>query len=136
MHYKAVIARTLEPIEVIKTDEQQKILEELAQFTGSEQYHRSTFGRLRLTDGVHYLRERLGAYWLIDIVESYQPEYGKVPFQLWSISVADDSSAVVEMREDSGLEPLVRQEIPYTDFKLKHYEWYCIDGVVLLQSEY
>lgn len=122
--------------EVVKTDEEQKILSELAQFTGTTRYYRSTFGTLNLTEGAHYLRERLDCYWLIDIVESYQPKVRNVPFQLWSINVNPDKSAVVEMREDSGLEPLVRQAIKYTDFKLRQYEFYCINKVVLLKSEY
>lgn len=55
---------------------------------------------------------------------------------LGSESNGEDKSAVVEMREDTGLEAVVRQEISYTDFKLPRYEFYCIDGVVLLKSEY
>ena len=121
---------------MVKTDEPEKIHSELEQFTGTTQYYKSAFGRLLLTDGAHYLRERLECYWLIDIVESYQPKFRDKPFQLWSIQVNPDRSAIVEMREDSGLEPLVRQAIPYTDFKLKKYEFFCIDSVVLLKSEY
>lgn len=121
---------------MVKTDEKQKILSELEQFTGTTSYYRSSFGKLLLTEGIHYLRERLDCYWLIDVVESYQPELKEVPFQVWSIDVKQDKSAVVEMKEDTGLEPIVRQEISYTDFKLPQYEFYCIDGVVLLKSEY
>lgn len=121
---------------MVKTDETQQIISELEQFIGTTAYHRSTFGRLLLTDGAHYLRERLECYWLVDLVESYQPQLRDKRFQLWSIDVAQDSSAVVEMREDTGLEPLVRQELPYTDFKLPHYEWYCVDNVMMLKSEY
>ena len=121
---------------MIKTDEEQEILSELEQFIGTTQYYRSSFGRLLLTDGAHYLRERLNCYWLIDIVESYQPDFHHKQFQLWSINVMPDRSALVEMREDSGLEPLIKQDIPYTDFKLKKYEFFCIDNVVLLKSEY
>lgn len=117
-------------------DEEQQILSELEQFIGTTQYYRSSFGRLLLTDGVHFLRERLNCYWLIDIVESYQELLRDKHFQLWSINVMPDRAALVEMREDSGLEPLVKQDIPYTDFKLKKYEFFCIDNVVLLKSEY
>lgn len=120
---------------VIKTDEA-GILSELAQFTGTTRYYRSSFGMLRLTDGAHYLRERLDCYWFIDVIESYQPQFGKVPFQLWSIEVGKDRSAQIEMREDTGLEPLVKQAVEYTDFPLRQYELYCIDGVVLLKGEY
>lgn len=121
---------------MVKIDEEQEILSELEQFTGTTQYYRSGMGGLLLTDGAHYLRERLNCYWLIDIVESYQPQLRDKRFQLWSIQVHKDKSALVEMREDSGLEPLVKQALQYTDFKLKQYEFFCIDRVVLLKSEY
>ncbi len=121
---------------MVKTDETQKILSELEQFTGTTKYYRSTFGQLRLTEGIQYLRERANCYWLIDVVESYQPEFHKIPFQLWSINVRPDRSALVEMREDTGLAALVSQKIPFTDFKLKMLEWYCANGVVMLKSEY
>ena len=121
---------------MIETDEQKAILEELAQFTGTESYYRSSFGGLLLTDGVHYLRERLQCYWLIDIVESYQSELKNVPFQLWNIDKYRNDSAIVEAREDIGLDALVSQKIPYTDFKLDSYDFFCIDKVVLLNSEY
>ena len=121
---------------MVKIDEEEKILSEFEQFTGTTKYYRSTFGRLLLTEGIHYMRERLNCYWLIDIVESYQPQLKDKRFQLWSIQVNKDKSALVEMREDSGLEPLVKQALQYTDFKLKQYEFFCIDRVVLLKSEY
>ena len=110
--------------------------EDLGQFTGTTQYHRSTFGRLNLTDGVHYLREKANCYWLIDIIESYQPELKKAGFQIWGIKVNEDKTATVSCKEDSDKKPIVTQELEYTDFPLKDFELYCIDGVVLLKSEY
>ena len=59
---------------MVKTNKQSQILSELGQFTGTTCYYRSTFGRLLLTEGAHYLRERLSCYWLVDVVESYQPQ--------------------------------------------------------------
>lgn len=120
---------------MIRTDEA-TLLSELAEFTGTTRYYRSSFGGLLVTEGVHYLRERANCYWLIDVIESYQPQHGCVPFQLWGIDVAEDHSAVITMREDTGLEPLVRQSLEYTDFPLSQYELYCIEGVVLLKGEY
>ncbi len=40
------------------------------------------------------------------------------------------------MVEDTGEPVKVRQEIPFTDFPLKDFEFYCIDNVMLLKSEY
>jgi len=110
--------------------------EELNEFTGTTQYHRSTFGSLNVTDGVHYLREKANCYWFIDIIESYQPKLKDVPFQIWGINVKDDKTALVYCKEDSDRKPIVTQKLEYTDFPLKEFELYCIDKVVLLKSEY
>ena len=40
------------------------------------------------------------------------------------------------MRGDTGQPVKVRQEIPFTDFPLKEFPFYCIDNVMLLKSEY
>jgi uncharacterized protein DUF6876 len=109
--------------------------EELRQFTGTTRYYRNFTGLL-YTDGVHYLAEKAGAYWLIDLVASYQPRLHDVPFQVWELRVNDDHSALVTMREDDGLPFKVRQEIAYTDFPLPRFSWYCIDSIMLLKSEY
>ena len=111
----------------------------LRQFTGTLKYYRSPTGLL-YTDGVRYLAERAGAYWLLDLVGSYQPTLLEVPFQVWGLEVRDDKSAVVTMVEDDGEPIRVRQEIAFTDFPLKNFSFYCcVDGpcaVMLLKSEY
>ena len=108
----------------------------LGSFIGTTKYYRSGFGTLHLTEGIHYLRETANCYWLIDIVESYQPMLTDVPFQIWTLKVNEDESALVTCKEDSDQPCLVKQEIEYTDFPLDEIEFYCIDGVVLLKSEY
>ena len=109
--------------------------EELAHFIGTQNYYRNFTGLL-FTDGIHYLAERAKCYWLIDLVGSYQPKFHSIPFQLWEIEVNDDNSALITMREDTGLPEKVKQPIPYTDFPLEHFSFYCIDNVMLLKSEY
>lgn len=109
--------------------------DDLKQFTGTTRHYRHPLG-LRYTDGIHYLAEQAGAYWLIDLVASYQPQLATTPFQLWTLTKHTDESATVTMQEDSNLRPRVRQEIPYTDFPLHRLNWYCINRVMLLQAEY
>ena len=112
---------------------------ELAKFTGTTQYIRNFTGLL-YTDGIKHLAETAGAYWLIDLVGSYQPELTDFPFQLWSIKVTvemfDDRTATVTMQEDKGEPYKVKQQIGNTDFPLSEFEFYCIDNVMLLKSEY
>ena len=108
----------------------------LSQFIGSEHLYPHFTRLLNHTDGIQYLAEKAGAFWLIDVVASWQPKVRNEPFQLWSIKVHDDDTATVEMRRDSGLKPIVTQEISYTDFPLKEFEWYVCDSTMLLKSEY
>ena len=92
---------------------------ELVQFTGTTTYYRHWSG-LVYTDGVQYLAERAGAYWLIDAIGSYQRyrEVSGLDMQFWELEVSEDRSAELRMGEDLP-EPLVlRQRIPYTDFPL------------------
>jgi len=109
--------------------------EELLQFTGTLHYYRHFTG-LHYTDGIQYLAEHAGAYWLIDLVGSYQHKLRHVPFQIWTLTVNDDHTARATMREDDNQPTTVRQDIPYTDFPLPTFECYCIDNVLLLKSEY
>ncbi len=44
---------------------------DLNQFTGTECYYAYLVG-LKLTDGVKFMADKAGAYWLLDIIASYQ----------------------------------------------------------------
>ena len=105
---------------------------DLGQFIGTTQYFRHFLG-LKYTDGVQYMAQAGGAFWLIDVIASYRR---KEPFQVWELKVKPDNSCVVTMREDTDQPTKVRQEILYTDFPLENITLYLIDGVLLLPSEY
>jgi len=117
--------------------------DELAQFSESETYYRHFTGLL-YTDGIKYLAERTGAYWLIDLVGSYQRQLTNVPFQLWQLKVHHDKSALITMVKDIGQPIKVTQRISYTDFPLRDFSFYCADTVInrrqhkvmMLKSEY
>jgi hypothetical protein len=120
----------------IENDNKADFEAELNQFIGTTQYYPSSFGKLNLTDGVQYLREKGNCYWFIDIIESYQPKLRNVGFQIWGISVNEDKTATVYCKEDTNRKPLITQKLEYADFPLDDFELYCIDDVVLLKSEY
>lgn len=116
---------------------------DLNHFTGTEKYYRYLAG-LKLTDGVKYLAEEAKAYWLLDIIASYQtkPSIRKEHFQVWELKLSLDNAAtgkhaaVVTMKTDTNNPLLVKQEIDYTDFPLDSITLWLIDGVILLTSEY
>ena len=111
------------------------ILSQLQNFSGTEHYYKNFTG-LIYTDGVKFLSDNLGAYWLIDLIGSYQSHKNNKPFMIWKIEVKNDNSAIITSKEDTYSPILIKQKIPYTDFKLKELELYCIDNVLILKGEY
>ena len=121
--------------------ESNQLLSELQRFSGTENYYTSTFRRLLLTDGVHFLRESANCYWLIDIVESVQhlPKIkDNSSFIVWKIEKQDTNRATVTAWDDTPHKSrlLYKQELVYTDFPLKEFEFYQCGNVLLLKSEY
>jgi len=121
--------------------DKKQILEKLEQFHGTENYYKSTFGKLKLTDGINWLRNELNCYWLIDIIESVQ-HLSKVKenrkFIVWKIEVYEDKSFKVTSWKDVPYESdlIYEQKGKYTDFPLKDFEFYQINDVLLLKGEY
>ena len=111
---------------------------ELANFIGTENYFKHSIGNFNYTDGIKFLAEQAQCYWLVDLVGSYQhlKKVKDAPFQLWELTVNEDNSAVVTMKEDSDMPVIIKQEIPFTDFPLAHIKLYLTDNVLLLPSEY
>lgn len=109
----------------------------LGQFYCSEVYYEHWLGRLVYTEGVKFLAENAGAYWLLDAIASYQPqpEVASEPFQIWTL-VVKDRSGTLSMRADSNRPVLVSQEIEFTDFPLPEFKLWLTDGVLILPSEY
>lgn len=99
----------------------QAFLDYRSQANGSEQFYRHPFGGIIYTNGVKILAESCGAYWLVDLIASYQP-YPKVkaePFQVWTLSpVGDEAALAMAADGDKGNGPVVlaKQEIAFTDF--------------------
>lgn len=116
----------------------EKILRELNEFKGTTKYFKSTFGKLNLTDGIQYLRDNLRCYWLIDIVESiYLTKKIDFSFIVWKIEVKDNKFKVTAWSDTPYKSDLLyEQKGNYTDFKLKDFEFYQIENVILLKSEY
>lgn len=113
---------------------------ELRQFTGTEHWYsgKPLFPNSTYTDGIKYLADKAGAYWLIDLIFSYQHSWvKKIPFQLWTINVKKSGGrGIVEMRADADTPVLIRQVVGYTDFPVGDLKLYYIDNILLLPSEY
>jgi len=122
-----------------KTRVANELLSGMEQCTGTETYHKfSILSKLVLTDGVKYLCEKAGAYWLMDVIASYQAKCNQDEmlreFQIWTLTVKDGAGVVKCLRDTNDV--AFTQDIPYTDFPLYEIKLYCINGVILLTSEY
>jgi hypothetical protein len=123
----------------------QELKNELANFTGTEQYHKVSLTPVVVTDGVKYLIDKANSYWLIDAIGSYQTEkkFKAEGFQVWILKKDKDGKGATlsayhdySEKNPNKFKPLVTQKIEYTDFPLDEIKLYEIDGVVLLPSEY
>lgn len=99
---------------------------------GSGEWHTYSplFSWALLTDGAKYLAENAGggAYWLMDLICSHQPEIRKRHperyfFQVWTLDVKPDQSCVATCNDGDGF-VMVRQEIEWSDFPLETIKLY------------
>jgi hypothetical protein len=113
-------------------------LEDLHQFTGTEQWYRHALNRnVTFTDGAKYVADQAGAYWLLDeiaLAQRYEPAVRDEAFQVWKLTVKDSSATLA--CEDGNDRVVFTKAIPFTDFPAPGVTLYCTDNVILLPSEY
>ena len=113
---------------------------DLKRFTGSENWYQHALNRnVTFTDGVKYLADKAGAYWLIDVVVSHQHnrKVRAEEFQVWKLRLNKTGAGAKVTCEDGNGNVVAVQRIPYTDFPLEEgVDLYFSNNVVLLPSEY
>jgi len=115
---------------------------DLSGFNGSEKIYRHPLMPVKYTEGVQYLAEKAGAYWLLDKVASLQlePKVKAEEFQAWKLELSHPVPGATRPAyltcEDGNLKEVYREMIDYTDFPLPEVTIWLIDGVMLLPSEY
>ncbi len=111
---------------------------DLAQFTGTLHWYRHGLVRsVVFTDGVKYLADHAGAYWLIDEIALAQVYNGKVAgeaFQVWELKVKGNEAEL--LCEDGNGNHLAGQLIPFTDFPAPGIRLFCCDSTIMLPGEY
>ena len=111
---------------------------DLIQFTGSEQWYRHGFvWKVLYTDGVQYVAEKCGAYWLIDEIAFGQMKrkIKAEEFQVWRLSVNPDQTASLTCDDGNG-RVVFTKRIEFTDFPLNEIRFYFTNNTILLPSEY
>ena len=113
---------------------------DLNQFTGSESLFQHPLNRkVVYTEGVQYLAQKAGAYWLIDAIASWlgsdkhrtaatqDPRIDTLHF--WTLKRQAGGGARLVAKADSPDEPFIVQDIEFTDFPLDTVDiWVGFDG--------
>jgi hypothetical protein len=111
----------------------------MGQFTGSEHWYR--FGldpQITCTDGAKYVADTAGAYWLLEeisLAQRYDEKVKVEEFQVWKLTVNDDSSASLTC-EDGNHNVVSTKQIPFTDFPKDGVALWFANDVIFLPSEY
>jgi hypothetical protein len=104
---------------------------ELMGFIGSTEYFRLTLLPIKCTEGIKHLADVAGAYWLVDVIASYQTQKNirEVSFQSWNLTVKGNEG-YIEMWDmlDDDKKVLVRQDFTYTDFPEGEWKFYVKEG--------
>ena len=109
---------------------------DLNQFIGSETFYEQQLidgSKLILTEGCHFVRETCSAYWLFDLIGSFQYKLLEEPFQVWKLVKYKDECEITCYDGDKN--KLVSQHLLFTDFPFDIEIWN-VGGTCLLPSEY
>ncbi len=111
---------------------------DLAQFYGTENWYRhGLFRKYMFTDGVKYMADAGGAYWLIDDIicpAACEKDLRGEPFQSWTLTVEGTRGKLVA--DDGNGRVLYEKDIAFTDFPLAGIKLFLADNVLMLTSEY
>ncbi|MDR6809759.1 hypothetical protein J2Y45_006860 [Dyadobacter sp. BE34] len=120
-------------------ENQQLTSTELSQFTGTETWYRHpVVYEMLYTDGIRFMMNKAGAYWLIDEIafQQYHPRVKTEEFQVWILAVNLEASTAALRCEDGNGRVLCSKQIPFSDFPLAEIKIYVSENVILLPSEY
>lgn len=121
----------------------QQLAHELKGFIGTEEYHRLTLlNSVVGTDGVKFLADNAGAYWLIDMIASHLPSIPRSEqFAIVRYAGTPGASGIFSLTDDiPANQTYAVQHIEFSDFPLDEIVMYVQRGgpgwVVMLRSEY
>lgn len=108
----------------------------LKQHNCTDNYYGYTSGMV-ITDGAKALADDYEAYWLLDVISSYQDTqpFRSQDFQVWELKKLPGDTPVVTCKDGNG-KLLVRQDIEYTNFKATTATLWVEGKVILLPSEH
>lgn len=117
----------------------EQLARDLASFTGTAEYYRIN-QRLVITEGVKYLAEHAGCYWLLILYASHLAAINGDHEGFTVLKLTRQGSGADIAIEDGNDQVLAVQHVDYTDFPFDSFSLYaCWNGecwVAMLPSEY
>lgn len=111
----------------------------MSQFNGSEHWYRhGLVPSITFTDGVKYVADTAGAYWLLDeiaLAQKFNSRVAREEFQVWKLTVKDDASATL-VCEDGNCNVVATKPIPFTDFPKEGVTLWFANNTIYLPSEH
>jgi hypothetical protein len=114
-------------------------VDELHEFHGTDHFYQHPLMRSVIyTDGVQYVAERAGAYWLLDVIATSQllAAVRAEEFQVWKLDVhaAPATDALLTCDDGNG-NVVYSREIHLTDFPAPGIKLYFENGTICLPGE-
>lgn len=119
---------------------------DLAQFTGTTQWFQHPLCRnVHYTEGVQYVAEHGGAYWLIDKIATLQldPKIRAQEFQVWTLANLQAGTLPPGKQPgwwlvatDGDDTTLHTERLDFSDFPLDEISFWVEGDVILLPSEH
>lgn len=111
----------------------------LRNFCGTETWFRHPFfPKYLYTEGIQFLAEEAGCYWLIDLIYGLQCDQQAVrneAFQVWDLIVGENKAATLQCEDGNGNVIFVHR-LNYTTFPLEKIRLYFSENVLLLTTEW
>lgn len=114
----------------------------IAQVNGFETHYRHPLSGMSFSEGVKYIADQAGAYWLIDLIliaSKFEHLQGKCEgLEFWVLTTKDGKGELIctDGGMDGGEANVVFSEsIPFTDFPLEEFTLYNDGGILCLPGE-
>lgn len=108
---------------------------ELERFTGTENVYKNPLHPVLYTDGIRYMAQKAGAYWLIDLIGFEISKLQRIEPFIAIHLIIENRSAVIKAT-DGNQETLYFKSIRHTDFPEGVYLFFLTDNVLMLPTEY
>ena len=105
--------------------------------TGTAVYYKYNLSKMVYTDGVKALAEGCEAYWLLDLIMSYQIELNENldTFQVWELRRSIETKFYIFATDGNSCK-LASQQIEFSDFKYDRATLWVMNNCLLLPCEW